>query len=145
MLLVRAAQRDDAPAIGRVHVSAWRVGYRGIMPDDFLAALLASDRETLWRATFDGLTGDRVILVAEDEGIVVGFAGGGPALRPPERGVFELYVLNVDPPSWQHGVGSALLEAFVSWSVALVARELVLWVVRDNSRARASCPATRSG
>jgi GNAT superfamily N-acetyltransferase len=50
--------------------------------------------------------------------------------------VFELYVLNIDPPRWSRGVGSALLDAFLLWSVEVKAREVVLWVAKENARAR---------
>ena len=137
MLLVRAAQSADAPSLARIHVSAWQVGYRGIMPNDFLDTLSVSERETMWRQTLERVSGDRTILVAEDDGTVVGFAGGGPALRPPDHGVLELYVLNVDPQHWRNGAGGALLDAFVAWTLGRNARELVLWVAKENAHARA--------
>jgi GNAT superfamily N-acetyltransferase len=78
---------------------------------------------------------NHIVLVAEVDGGVVGFAGGGPARRLPEDGIFELYALNIDPPHWSRGVGSALLDAFCVWSVTVKAREVVLWVAQENARA----------
>ena len=39
MISLRAARPSDAPAIGAVHVAAWRSAYPGILPDDYLARL----------------------------------------------------------------------------------------------------------
>ena len=39
MISLRTARPADAPAIGAVHVAAWRSAYPGILPDDYLARL----------------------------------------------------------------------------------------------------------
>jgi GNAT superfamily N-acetyltransferase len=75
--------------------------------------------------------------VAERAGVVLGFAGGGPARRPGPAGAVELYALNVDPGAWRSGVGSALLSGFEAWARAGRATALLLWVVQGNARARA--------
>ncbi len=48
MLIVRAAQNADAPSLAAIHVAAWQVGYRGVMPNNFLDTLSVSERETMW-------------------------------------------------------------------------------------------------
>jgi len=135
-IAVRAARVTDATAIGAVHVRAWQIGYRGIMPDSYLDGLSARERARMWAEQLAKPPSDRVLFVAEREGTIVGFAGGGPARRPLEKGLFELYLLNVDPAHWMGGAGSALLEAFTAWAVEQGAHDLVLWVVMDNARAR---------
>ena len=47
-LTIRAATRDDARAIAEVHVASWRAGYRGLVDDDFLAALSVDARLATW-------------------------------------------------------------------------------------------------
>jgi GNAT superfamily N-acetyltransferase len=134
-MLVRPVRSSDAPAIGSVHVRAWQVGYRGVAPDAYLDGMSLGERVTMWETELAAERQGTVLFVAEEEGNVVGFGGGGPALRPSEEGVFELYVLNVDPAHWGMGAGGALLEAFTSWSLERNARELVLWVAEGNARA----------
>src|SRR5262245_12057536 len=133
---VRLAEPADAAGIGLVHVRAWQVGYRGLAPDAYLDALSIGERVVMWGEELAKDAPERVILVAQEGEAVVGVSGGGPALRPPEPGVFELYVLNVDPAHWGMGAGGALLEAFAAWCLAQGARELVLWVAEGNARAR---------
>jgi RimJ/RimL family protein N-acetyltransferase len=134
-MLVRAARIEDAAAIGSVHVRAWQVGYRGIAPDAYLDHISLGERVTMWEGQLASLAADRVVFVAEDEGAVVGFGGGGPPLHG-EEGALQLYVLNVDPAHWGMGAGGAIVAAFTAWCVARRARELVLWVAEGNARAR---------
>lgn len=47
-LAVREAGIGDVEAIAAVHVDAWRVAYRGQIPDAYLAALGKSERARAW-------------------------------------------------------------------------------------------------
>jgi GNAT superfamily N-acetyltransferase len=137
IIAVRAARVTDAVAIGAVHVRAWQAGYRGIMPDSYLDGLSAEERAKMWAEQLAKPPSDRLLFVAERGGKIVGFAGGGPGRRPMDKGLFELYLLNVDPAHWMGGAGSQLIEVFTAWAVSQGATELVLWVVAENARARA--------
>ena len=134
-MFVRAARVEDAAAIASVHVRAWQVGYRGIAPDAYLDHISLGERVTKWEEQLASLAADRVLLVAEENGTIVGFGGGGPPSHG-EEGALQLYVLNVDPTHWGIGAGGAILEAFLAWCVGRRARELVLWVAEGNARAR---------
>jgi ribosomal protein S18 acetylase RimI-like enzyme len=74
------------------------------------------------------------LLVAEDNGHVVGFALVGPAQDP--EGAGQLYAINVDPDQWGTGAGRALLAAAQGELVRLGYTEAVLWVLPGNARAR---------
>jgi ribosomal protein S18 acetylase RimI-like enzyme len=134
MVTVRPATVADAPAMGRLHVRAWQAAYRGHLPDGYLDGLRATDRAAYWEGALrrEDLRG--VILVAERDGEVVGFAAAGPA-RDPE-GAGELYVLNVHPDHWGTGAGRALLEAAQTELARPGFDETVLWVLSGNARAR---------
>lgn len=134
---IRPAGVDDADDIGAVHVRAWQTGYRGVMPDEYLDGLLATDRAASWRRHLSAPPGAqhlRVIVLDHD---VVGFAGFGPeASAGPALPVGELYVLNVDPSAWGRGLGRALLRNAVDELAQLGHTAAVLWVVPRNERAR---------
>jgi hypothetical protein len=50
-LEIRAPDVDDADALGRVHVRAWRAAYTGgLMRDEFLDSLSEAERAAVWRA-----------------------------------------------------------------------------------------------
>jgi ribosomal protein S18 acetylase RimI-like enzyme len=134
---IREPVPEDAEALGRVHVRAWQVAYRGMMPDEYLDGLSVDDRAQLWR---DGLARPRrprrVRLVAEHDAQTVGFVVGGPADGDDDRDAGEVYALNVDPDVWGRGAGQALLSAAVEALASDGFDELVLWVHPDNQRAR---------
>jgi len=131
---VRSATVGDAPALGRVHVRAWRAAYRGQMPDDYLDGLRPEEREAGWER---GLRRDRArdpVLVAERDGRVVGFAVVRAAGDP--EGAGELAAINVDPDHWGTGAGRALLAVAHAELARLGYEEAVLWVLPGNHRAR---------
>jgi ribosomal protein S18 acetylase RimI-like enzyme len=109
MVMVRPATLADAPAMGQVVVRAWQAAYRGQLPEDYLDGLRAEERAAYWDGVLRGEHGPGVILVAERDGEVVGFAAAGPS--PDPQGAGELYAINVDPDHWGGGAGRALLGA----------------------------------
>ena len=134
MVTVRRAIVQGAPALGRLHVRAWQAAYRGQMPDDYLDGLRPEERTASWER---GLRRDHdrdPVLVAEDNGRVVGFTLVGPAEDP--EGAGQLYAINVDPDHWGMGAGSALLAAAQAELARLGYTEAVLWVLPGNARAR---------
>jgi ribosomal protein S18 acetylase RimI-like enzyme len=124
----------DAPAMGRLHVRAWQAAYRGQMPDGYLDGLRAEDRAVYWDGVLRREGRRSVILVAERDGEVIGFAAAGPS--PDPQGAGELYAINIDPAHWGAGAGRALLEAAQAELARLGFAEAVLWVLPANVRAR---------
>ena len=134
MVTVRPATAADAPAMGRLVVRAWQAAYRGHMPDAYLDGLRAEDRAAYWDGVLrrEDLRG--VVLVAERDGEVVGFAAAGPS--PDPEGAGELFAINLDPDHWGTGAGRALLEAVQAELDRMGFAESVLWVLPGNARAR---------
>ena len=134
MVAVRPATPADADAMGRLHVRAWQAAYRGQMPDDYLDDLRAEDRAAYWDGVLrrEGRRG--VVLVAEQDGEVIGFAAAGPS--PDPEGVGELFAINLDPDHWGTGAGRALPRAARAELARLGFGELVLWVLPATARAR---------
>ena len=109
-MLLRPATPNDAGEVAIVHVHSWQVGYRGLMPDEYLDALRPEDRAQ--RYTFGSSDPSQpATIVAVDEGAIRGFATTGPASSTDGYQSGELYALYVDPPSWGFGVGRALIAA----------------------------------
>ena len=133
---IREVVLADADALGRVHVEAWRVGYRGMMPDAFLASLDGAARAARWRELLGApKEGRRRLVAIDDTATLVGFAMVGPARdEAGDRG--ELYAINVTPAAWGTGAATALLAAATRALAELGHREAILWVLRANARAR---------
>jgi ribosomal protein S18 acetylase RimI-like enzyme len=134
---VRMATKDDADAIGMIHVRAWQAAYRGIMPDDYLDGLQAEDRVAMWRAEIANPRPDQHLRVITVGGEVVGFANSGPEGDPAtDRETGELYAINVDPDHWSRGLGRVLLRDVTAGLADAGYRTAVLWVAVENKRAR---------
>lgn len=136
--MIRAARPDDAPAIGRVQVEAWRAAYRGIVWDATLARLSPTVRASEWGELVADDRGARFIVVADDatDG-VSGFAAAGPERSgdPIYRG--ELYAIYVLPSHQRQGLGGSLVRAVASRLAAAGTTSMLLWVLEANPRARA--------
>lgn len=122
-MTIRDAEVADAPAIGEVHVASWQAAYAGLMPDDFLARLSAESRAASWARRIGEGVGQ--VLVAEEDGVIAGFAAFG------DGQLFALYLL---PEYWGRGLGRALHDRVVE---ELPGDSAVLWVLSTNERAKA--------
>jgi ribosomal protein S18 acetylase RimI-like enzyme len=123
---LRLAVPADAMAVARVHVAAWRDGYRNLLPDAYLDGLRAEDRAA--RYTFDRADGPRMT-VAIDSGAIVGFV----TITVADCEVDALYV---DRGVWGRGVGSALIARARADLAAAGVVEARLWMLVGNTRAQ---------
>jgi ribosomal protein S18 acetylase RimI-like enzyme len=132
--LVRPAELGDAAAIARVHVATWRSAYRGLLPDAFLDTLSEARYEERWQRSLAN-DGARVY-VAEDQQEIVAFASGGRE-RAGEHGYKgELYAIYVLEKAQGRGHGRGLVRAIVGGLRELGLADMIVWVLRDNARAR---------
>lgn len=130
---IRAAVAGDAGPIARVHVRAWRLAYRGILPPRVLDALSEQRREVVWA---ERIAANARILVADMDGAVDGWISFGPSHdddATPSDG--EVYGLYVAPDCWFKGIGAALLTEARRTLSALGYRVARLWVFEANDRA----------
>ena len=139
--VVRPARATDADQVAAVHVASWRWAYAGLLPAEELAGLSVADGPTGggpgWRARGTGRTDRGATFVADLDGRVVGFVAVGPG-RDDVGGpsVGELYAIYLEREVAGTGTGRRLHDA----GVELARREGLdpglLWVLRDNVRAR---------
>jgi GNAT superfamily N-acetyltransferase len=133
-MLLRAALHQDAMDVARVHVRSWQAAYRGLLPAEYLDALKPEDRAA--RYIFENPdTTKPWTIVAEDNGLIAGFATTAPARDADAQGCGELYALYVDPEYWGRGIGAQLIEAARARLVELGFEQAVLWVMKGNARA----------
>ena len=133
-VLLRPAEPEDALSVARVHVRAWQVGYRHILPDHYLAQLRPEERAQ----RYDFATTDvrqPMTLVAVDDGAIRGFATTAPARDNDLPDLGELCALYVDPGCWKRGIGGALVAAARQRLVEQGYRYALLWVLAGNDRA----------
>jgi GNAT superfamily N-acetyltransferase len=134
-MILRPAVPDDAMAVARVHVRAWQIAYRGLMPDDYLDGLRAEDRAQRYDFS-DGDAARPRTLVAIEADSILGFATVSPARDEDVTGHGELCALYVEPDCWGRGIGRALASGARSELSRLGFTQAVLWVVAGNARAQ---------
>jgi len=130
MSLVRAATGRDAGRIVYVHVESWRTTYAGIVPKAYLASLNVAERESQWR---EWLTLDVDVFVAEVDGDVVGFIGGGAIREPVEGFDAELFAIYLLRDAQRRGLGMALLKRLAGSLKERGFGGMLAWVLEDNS------------
>jgi GNAT superfamily N-acetyltransferase len=136
---VRPAREADARAIADVHVASWQAAYRGVMSDEYLAALSTDRRTAMWREAIVG--GSPQLLVAERDAAQgarvegwIAFGRSRDAGAP--AGTGEIWAFYAHPDAWSTGVGRALWAGAHAGLRAHGFDTVVLWVLTANPRAR---------
>ncbi len=134
-IAVREAEVGDAAAIAEVQVGAWKVAYRGVVPDGALEEITVAHRTE--RLTEILAEGAGTSLVAVLDGRVVGWSAVG-ASRDDDRQeeVGEVYAFYVHPDTWRSGVGRTLWNASVERLKGDGHRSADVWVLEANEPAR---------
>ena len=96
LIRVREAVAEDAIAVAQVHVRSWQVGYRGLLPAEFLDALRPEDRAS--RYGFDQMNPDGPFTqVAVDGDLICGLVTTGRCRDDELQGNGEVWAIYVDP------------------------------------------------
>jgi GNAT superfamily N-acetyltransferase len=135
-MLIRPATMRDARGIARVNVRGWQIGYRGIVPDEYLARLSVEERTNRWLGNLAELKRMDTIVAEDEDEVIVGWAGYGANQSglPPEIG--ELGGLYVDPDQSDGGIGGALLAEAEQGLIAAGYDRAMLWTLAANERTR---------
>jgi len=133
-ILVRPARSDDASGIARVRVDTWRSTYRHIVAADHLAQLSVEESTKRWTRHLDDP--DKTLLVAEENGTVVGFCHGGANRGPESEYRGELYAIYVLENQQRRGLGRRLTLALAERLEAASLRSLIVWVLKENPSCR---------
>lgn len=135
-MIVRRATIDDAADIAWCNMRGWQVGYRGIMPDDFLDSLDHSQRTENWRKNLSDDGDSKYTLVAQLNGKAVGFATIGPSRDGMNGYDSELWAIYVDPDHWGQGIGRALFDRVTRDLKSRGIESTYVWCLRDNHKGR---------
>lgn len=132
----RRATHDDVDAIAALHAESWRRHYRGVLDDAFLDGDVVADRRALWRDRFARPLPTYLTIVAEQAGVVVGFAHTVLDDDPTWGALVDN--LHVAPHLKGQGVGTRLMAETAR---AVLGRSptsgLYLWVFEQNTAAQA--------
>jgi GNAT superfamily N-acetyltransferase len=128
---LRRATPDDAEAMVRMHLAAWRESYGQLLPEEFFAVREAELPARILRQRDYLLGPAKPQLAFDDGGRLVGMAVSGPRRDPDGPCALELHMLYTLRRVYGTGVGQALVDAVLGQDPAY------LWVLEDNPRAQA--------
>ncbi|WP_414621685.1 N-acetyltransferase family protein [Calothrix sp. CCY 0018] len=132
---IRTATLEDVKDIARIHVTAWQVAYKGLIPQSYLDKLSIAKREQSWSNI---LTDSKThTVVQEINGAVVGFANFGHS-RDQDRDssvTGEITSIYINPEYWRKGLGTALFEFIFKEIKNREFTEVTLWVIDTNQTA----------
>ncbi|MBW8763448.1 MAG: GNAT family N-acetyltransferase [Microbacterium sp.] len=148
-MIIRPAVPHDARGVAEVHVASWRAAYAGLIDQAVLDAQSVDGRQEMWASWIvrseAGLppVGYDVpvhrMLVADDDGVITGWATFGPGRDEGTSGLGELAGLYAHPAAWSTGVGHALVTRAAESLVKDGFDEAFLWVLHGNQRASRFC------
>src|SRR5712671_688032 len=132
---VRRSTFQDAAEIGEAHASAWEVGYIDLFEPDVLHKAVTR-RRGLWTHLMDSSTFDfDSFLVAEQNGLVVGFSQFGGDEEDDQRG--EILAFYLRPSAWGSGAASQLMATSLTRLEERGLESVVVWAHSGAHRARA--------
>lgn len=132
--MIRQAKLSDARAIAEVHVEAWKVAYRNIVPDSRLDSLSIKIREESWGRSIN--SGSPELWVVEFESEISGWVAFGPSRdKGASAETGELEAIYVHPDHWQRGLGWELWNLAVGRLIERGFKSVTLWVLSANDRA----------
>ncbi|MFG3001953.1 GNAT family N-acetyltransferase [Streptomyces sp. NPDC048340] len=128
----------DIEAVSAIRVRGWQSAYAGIVPQTYLDAMTVDSDASRRREWFGDPHRQSADLVAHDAGGPAGWISYGPCRDevPGTGRAGEVYALYVRPDVIGRGAGRALLTAAHARMRDQGFERLVLWVLRDNHRAR---------
>jgi ribosomal protein S18 acetylase RimI-like enzyme len=134
VLVVRGALAGDLYGAAVARVASWRAAFTGLVPQDFLDAMDPKAIAAAWKDSISAGRSRLYVAAAGDR--IVGYAGLGPA-REGSPDIGELYALFVHPDWWGAGAAKLLTDAAIADLRDNGCREVWLWVLEANARARA--------
>jgi GNAT superfamily N-acetyltransferase len=136
-IAIRRATPQDAPAIADVRIASWRHTYRGLIPDAYLDGMQLEHSIALWDRVLTAGKNSTSVFVAENDGVVVGFAAGNMLAEPRYELDAELSAAYVRREFQRAGIGRRLVAAVAGAQREHGAHGLIVWVIAGNKGARA--------
>ena len=134
---VRVATPRDARAIAEVHVASWHWAYRDDLPASALEGRTVEGRERMWTEWFVSLEPAADVLVAEEDGRVVGFSGFGVSRDDGATdSTGEIRTIYLLEEAAGKGIGRDLFARASERLRDLGYGRATLWVLETNERSR---------
>ena len=135
-IALRRATGADAAVVAALHADSWRRHYRGAYSDEYLDGDVESERRAVWTARFGDPDTHTYTVIAEDDGVPVGFAH--TILDCDDEFGSLVDNLHVSHRAQRRGLGAQLMAASAEAVLAdAQSPGLFLWVLEMNTSAQA--------
>ncbi|MFK7791843.1 MAG: N-acetyltransferase family protein [Devosiaceae bacterium] len=131
-ITIRPAETGDAHCIAKVHDTAWRHTYRGIIPGVALERMVQRRGPHWWAKLIRQRRG---ILALEVGRRVVGYTTFGANRSRALQASGEIYEIYIDPIYQGLGFGKRLFGAALERLADKGQTDCVVWVLEDNAAA----------
>lgn len=121
---------DDRFAVSRVYELSWKYVYDGIIPQSFLDSI----PEGQWVTHLDDP--HRMTMLCLEDDIIVGTSSFGKSRFKGLEDYGEIISIYFLPEYMGKGYGRALLEAVTAELLKMGYKDIFLWVLEENFRAR---------
>ena len=128
--MIRQANKQDIPRIAEIIVFGKRVAYRPIFENDYVSfnELQVVNLYEEYNSNLHRLDG----MLLYDDGIVKGVING----QPIDAKTIEITDFYVEPFFVRQGIGTLLIEAMIQQARKKAYNKIILWVIKDNTKAR---------
>ena len=131
-ITVREATPNDSTDIARIKIETWRHAYAHILDPAVLNSLDLGRESARWRERIAERGNNECTWVACDDHEVVGYLVVGPNRFPEAPCDGELQAIYVRPSYHGRGVGRALMQVGVPWTIEHGYTSMAVFVFRDN-------------
>ena len=134
--VIRKVQQGDATALAYIQTESWKAAFAGILDAETLVKCTNIDRATaMYQRLLDENKGNGYLLSVDGNPHCIAF---WDAARDVDfTGKAELICIHSLPDNWHKGYGSQMMDQVLKDIEEAGFSEVVLWVFRENHRARA--------
>ena len=135
-ITVRRVRPGDEDALAYIQTESWKAAFAGILDEETLTRCTDINRATdMYKRLLEEKKGNGYILSIDEKPHCIAY---WDAARDAEfNGKAELICIHSLPDNWHKGFGSRMMDRVLKDIKDAGYSEAVLWVFRDNARARA--------
>lgn len=133
---IRKVRQGDENTLAYIQTESWKAAFADILDAETLAGCTNIERATaMYRRLLDENKGNGYLLTADGRPHCIAY---WDAARDAQlRGKAELICIHSLPDNWRKGYGGMMMDRVLEDIKTAGYAEVVLWVFRDNLRARA--------
>ncbi len=126
---IRKMTENDLREVGALYTAAWKKGYKGILPQDFLDGI----EPERWSGRIDFLDEGSFVIIDGEQ--IAAHVHARPAAEENMSGWGEIHTMYALPQFWGTGCAGELFDYAVDWLNKQGFERIYLYVLNGNERA----------